>query len=68
MGVVSEIVSERAVMSEQKESYDARATVRREVLRQIAEADSANMTPVQALNLLSKTQMRVQEFLGNEAR
>ena len=65
MGVVSEIVSERAVMGEQKELYDARAAVWRDVLRQIAEADIANMTPVQALNLLSEMQMRVQEFLGN---
>ena len=65
MGVVSEIVSERAVMGEQKELYDARAAVWRDVLRQIAEADIANMTPMQALNLLSEMQMRVQEFLRN---
>ena len=31
----------------------------REVLRQIADADIANMTPVQALNLLNEMQIRI---------
>ncbi len=41
--------------------YDARAVAWREVLRQIADADIANMTPLQALNLLNEMQMRVKE-------
>jgi len=31
----------------------------REVLRQIADADIANMTPVQALNLLNAMKMKI---------
>ena len=58
------VVSEHAVIREQKELYDARAAMWRDVLRQIADADIANMTPVQALNLLNEMQMRVKESDG----
>lgn len=39
--------------------YDARAEMWREVLRQIADVDIANMTPVQALNLLNAMQIKI---------
>jgi len=42
---------------------DGNAVAREEraVLRQIADADIANMTPLQALNLLNEMQIRIKE-------
>ncbi len=52
-------VTGQAMAREERELYDARAVLWREVLRQIAEVDIANMTPVQALNLLNEMQVRI---------
>lgn len=41
--------------------YDARADVWRNVLREISDADIANMTPVQALVFLNEIQVRIKE-------
>jgi DNA mismatch repair protein MutS len=57
------LVSESlAVVREPRAAYDARVELWRGVLRQIAEADIANTTPVQALNLLNAIQMRIKEL------
>jgi DNA mismatch repair protein MutS len=48
-----------AVAREDGELYSVRAALWREVLRQIAEVDIANLTPVQALNLLNDMQVRL---------
>ena len=47
------------VVHEDRAMYDARIELWREVLRQIAEMDVANITPVQALNLLNEMQIRI---------
>ncbi|MBI5653559.1 MAG: DNA mismatch repair protein MutS [Chloroflexi bacterium] len=47
------------VAREEKTLYDARVGMWRAVLRQIADADIANMTPVQALNLLNEMQIKI---------
>ena len=39
--------------------YDARVEMWHEVLRQIADVDNANITPLQALDLLNEMQMKV---------
>ncbi|MBI4788600.1 MAG: DNA mismatch repair protein MutS [Chloroflexi bacterium] len=59
VGATLVVAQERAVVKEQKQLYDARAAMWREVLRQIADADIANMTPVQALNLLNELQLGI---------
>lgn len=48
-----------AVIREDRALYDARAHAWREVLRELSEADIANMTPVQALVLLNEIQGRL---------
>jgi hypothetical protein len=48
-----------AVAREERALYDARVEMWRGVLRQIADADIANMTPLQALNLLNEMQIRI---------
>jgi DNA mismatch repair protein MutS len=55
------IAQERAVAREERAvaSRDARVEMWRAVLRQIADADIANMTPVQALNLLNAMQIKI---------
>ncbi len=50
-----------AIMREEKSLYDARVETWRNVLRELSDADIANMTPVQALVLLNELQMRVKE-------
>ncbi len=45
-------------------AYDARAQLWREVLGEIAQVDIANLTPVQALNLLNDLQLRIREGEG----
>jgi DNA mismatch repair protein MutS len=52
----------RAVVREARELYDARVEAWRTVLRELSDADIANMTPVQALVLLNELQVRVKEF------
>jgi hypothetical protein len=47
------------VARESNAVYDARIETWREVLRQIADVDIANMTPVQALNLLNEMQIKI---------
>jgi DNA mismatch repair protein MutS len=48
-----------AVAREEHAVYDARVEAWRNVLREILDADIANMTPVQALVLLNELQMRI---------
>jgi DNA mismatch repair protein MutS len=55
------IRSSKLVARESNAVYDARIETWCQVLRQIADADIANMTPVQALNVLNEMQMRVRE-------
>lgn len=64
LGNSAVVVDERAVVREERAVYDARAEMWREVLRQIADVDIANMTPVQALNLLNEIQIKIK--LGNQ--
>ncbi len=52
------------IAREDRAVYDARVEMWRAVLRQIADADIANMTPLQALNLLNEMQMQVRESDG----
>ena len=47
------------VAREDRAVYDARVEMWRAVLRQIAAADIANMTPLQALNLLNEMQIKI---------
>ncbi len=56
---LSSVQNERAMAHEEHSVYDARAEMWREVLRQIADVDIANMTPVQALNLLNAMQIKI---------
>jgi DNA mismatch repair ATPase MutS len=53
------IRSSKLVARESNAVYDARIETWREVLRQIADVDIANMTPVQALNLLNEMQIKI---------
>ncbi len=48
--------------------YDVRVATWRNIFRELSDVDVANMTPVQALNLLNELQMRVKaiEYLGEE--
>ena len=59
----SELVgSERGVVREEQALYRARAELWRQILRQVAETDIANMTPIQALNLLNEMQVRIRQL------
>ncbi len=49
---------------EEKSLYDARVEAWRDVLRELSDADIANMTPVQALVLLNEMQARIKELDG----
>ncbi len=53
-----------AIAREEKSLYDARVAAWREVLRELSDADIANMTPVQALVLLNEMQARIKELDG----
>lgn len=53
-----------AIAREEKSLYDTRVQAWREVLRELSDADIANMTPVQALVLLNEMQMRIKELDG----
>jgi hypothetical protein len=48
-------------LREERAEYDARIEVWRGILQQLLAIDIANMTPLQALNLLSEMQMVVKE-------
>ena len=52
---------ERAVMHEERAEYDARIDVWRGILQQLLAIDIANMTPLQALNVLNEMQLIVKE-------
>jgi DNA mismatch repair protein MutS len=52
-------VIEQALAREGRELYDPRIEMWRAVLRELAEVDIANLTPLQALNLLNEIQLRV---------
>ncbi|HTP08395.1 MAG TPA: DNA mismatch repair protein MutS [Anaerolineae bacterium] len=51
--------SERAVLREERTEYDARIDVWRGILQQLIAIDIANMTPLQALNMLNEMQLIV---------
>jgi DNA mismatch repair protein MutS len=53
--------SERTVMHEERAEYDARIDVWRGILQQLLAIDIANMTPLQALNVLNEIQLAVKE-------
>ena len=53
--------NEQAVMREERAEYDARVEVWRGILQQLMAVDIANMTPLQALNVLNEMQMIVKE-------
>jgi DNA mismatch repair protein MutS len=57
--------SERAVMKEDRAEYDARFEVWRGILQKLLAADIANMTPLQALNMLNEMQLLVKESGGS---
>jgi DNA mismatch repair protein MutS len=57
----SSVLRPTSVVREERAVYDARVERWREVLRQIADVDIANMTPVQALNLLNELQLSITE-------
>ena len=52
------------IVREDRALYDARVDAWREVLRELSDADIANMTPVQALVLLNEMQVRIKELDG----
>ncbi|HLF26405.1 MAG TPA: DNA mismatch repair protein MutS [Anaerolineae bacterium] len=54
-------VDERAVMHEERAMYDARIEVWRTIFQQLLAVDIANLTPLQALNLLNDVQMRIRD-------
>lgn len=58
------VQNEQALVHEDRAVYDARAEMWREVLRQIADVDIANMTPVQALNMLNEIQIKLNQRVG----
>jgi len=53
--------SERTVMREERAEYDMRIEVWRGILQQLLAVDIANMTPLQALNVLNEMQLVVKE-------
>ena len=55
---------EEAVMREERVEYDARVDVWRGILQRLLAVDLANMTPLQALNLLNELQVKVKESGG----
>jgi len=57
-------VPQSAVVREERAVYDVRAEAWREVLRELSDADIANMTPVQALVLLNEMQQRISALEG----
>ena len=48
-------------LREERAEYDARIDVWRGILQQLIAIDIANMTPLQALNVLNEMQMVVKE-------
>jgi DNA mismatch repair protein MutS len=52
-------VEERGLVREEGQVYDARIEVWRSMLKQLMAVDIANMTPLQALNLLNEMQVMV---------
>jgi DNA mismatch repair protein MutS len=52
-----------AITREERAVYDARAEAWRNVLREISDADIANMTPVQALVLLNQVQIKLSQLV-----
>ncbi len=69
-GEVREGVDERGVVRESQvlyDAHDARAEQWREVVRELAQVDIANITPVQALLLLNEMQGRVKELSADES-
>jgi DNA mismatch repair protein MutS len=56
---------EHAVVKEERAEYDARIEVWRGILQQLMAIDIANMTPLQALNVLNEMQVIVKESGGH---
>jgi DNA mismatch repair protein MutS len=55
------MTSEQTVIKEEHAAYDARIEVWRGILQQLIAIDIANMTPLQALNVLNEMQLVVKE-------
>jgi DNA mismatch repair protein MutS len=55
---------EQALVREERALYDARIETWRNIFQQLMDVDIANMTPLQALNLLNEMQMTVKESSG----
>ncbi|MDL1898944.1 hypothetical protein FBQ82_22100 [Anaerolineae bacterium CFX7] len=55
-------VAQSSIVREERALYDARVEAWRDVLRELSDADIANMTPVQALVLLNEMQVRIKEL------
>lgn len=53
-----------AIARQERAVYDARVDAWRSVLREISDADIANMTPVQALVLLNELQVRIKSWMS----
>ncbi len=52
---------ERALVREERALYDARIEIWRNIFQQLMDVDIANMTPLQALNLLNEIQLELKE-------
>jgi DNA mismatch repair protein MutS len=52
---------ERAIVRDERAVYEARVETWRSILQQLMAVDIANMTPLQALNLLNEMQARIKE-------
>ncbi len=57
-------VDEHGLVREERAMYDARVETWRSILQQLIAVDIANMTPLQALNLLNEMQVMVKESGG----
>ncbi len=60
-------IDERAMAQEERATYDARIESWRSVLQQLNAVDIANMTPLQALNLLNEIQVKIKESSSRAA-
>jgi hypothetical protein len=53
--------SEQVVIKEERAEYEARIDLWRGILQQLIAIDIANMTPLQALNVLNEMQLVIKE-------
>jgi DNA mismatch repair protein MutS len=60
----SAAIDEHALVREERALYDARIEIWRNIFHQLMDVDIANMTPLQALNLLNAIQLELKESSG----